>query len=170
MRDLTPDRWRRLDTLLAGAFARDPDERTAFLRAACGNDARLYGEALALLGQAGEAARLLGDSAADFAPSLLREAGPAADELGPGDRLGPYEIEAEIGRGGMGVVYLGRDTKLDRAVAIKALPEHLSDDPDRLARFEREAKTLAQLSHPNVAGIYGVEESGGRGPQHRPPH
>ncbi len=61
----------------------------------------------------------------------------------------------------MGVVYLGRDTKLDRPVAIKALPEHLAEDPDRLARFEREARTLAQLSHPNVAGIYGVEEQDG---------
>ncbi len=75
--------------------------------------------------------------------------------------LGPYTIEREIGRGGMGVVYLGRDTKLDRPVAIKALPEHLAEDPDRLARFEREARTLAQLSHPNVAGIYGVEEQDG---------
>jgi len=61
----------------------------------------------------------------------------------------------------MGVVYLGRDTRLDRDVAIKALPEHLASDPDRLARFEREAKTLAQLNHPNVAGIYGIEEHEG---------
>ncbi|MHC4977263.1 MAG: protein kinase domain-containing protein, partial [Planctomycetota bacterium] len=76
-------------------------------------------------------------------------------------QLGPYAIDREIGRGGMGVVYLGHDTKLDRAVAIKALPEHLAQDPDRLARFEREAKTLAQLNHPNVAGIHGVEEADG---------
>ncbi len=77
-------------------------------------------------------------------------------------QVGPYTIEREIGRGGMGVVFLGRDTKLDRDVAVKALPEHLAEDPERLARFEREAKTLAQLSHPNVAGIYGVEEQEGR--------
>ncbi len=83
------------------------------------------------------------------------------DELS-GSTVGPYTIEREIGRGGMGVVYLGRDTTLDRAVAIKALPEHLAEDPERLARFEREAKTLAQLSHPNVAGIYGVEEQDGQ--------
>jgi len=76
-------------------------------------------------------------------------------------RIGPYEITRELGRGGMGVVYLGRDTRLDRDVAIKALPEHLATDPDRLARFEREAKTLAQLNHPNVAGIYGIEEHEG---------
>jgi Tol biopolymer transport system component/predicted Ser/Thr protein kinase len=80
---------------------------------------------------------------------------------GPGQRVGVYEIERELGRGGMGVVYLGRDTRLDRQVAIKALPEHLAQDPDRLARFEREARTLAQLNHPNVAGILGLEEHDG---------
>ena len=77
------------------------------------------------------------------------------------DSIGPYTIDRELGRGGMGVVYLGRDTRLDRAVAIKALPAHLADDPDRLARFEREARTLASLNHPNVAGIHGVEEHDG---------
>jgi serine/threonine-protein kinase len=76
--------------------------------------------------------------------------------------LGPYRIDRELGRGGMGVVYLGHDTRLDRAVAIKALPEDLAADPDRLARFEREARTLASLTHPNIAGIYGVEEAAGR--------
>ncbi|MEO1129928.1 MAG: protein kinase [Planctomycetota bacterium] len=79
----------------------------------------------------------------------------------PFERLGPFVLQREIGRGGMGVVYLGHDTRLDRAVAIKAMPEHLATDPDRLARFEREARTLAQLTHPNVAGIYGVEEHDG---------
>ncbi len=79
----------------------------------------------------------------------------------PGGQIGPYQINQEIGRGGMGVVYLGHDTRLDRPVAIKALPEHLAQDPDRLARFEREARTLATLTHPNVAGIYGVEEHEG---------
>jgi len=75
--------------------------------------------------------------------------------------IGPYTIARELGRGGMGVVYLGRDTRLDRDVAIKALPEALAQDPERLARFEREAKTLASLNHPNVAGIHGVEEHEG---------
>jgi len=81
--------------------------------------------------------------------------------LESGAKIGPYTITRELGRGGMGVVYLGRDTRLDRDVAIKALPEHLASDPDRLARFGREAKTLAQLNHPNVAGIYGIEEHEG---------
>ncbi len=77
------------------------------------------------------------------------------------DRIGPYQVTRELGRGGMGVVYLARDSRLDRDVAIKALPPELASDPARLERFEREAKTLAGLSHPNVAGIYGVEEQDG---------
>ncbi len=79
--------------------------------------------------------------------------------LTPGTRLGPYEITAQIGVGGMGEVYRARDTKLDRDVAIKVLPASLAGDPDRIARFQREAKTLASLNHPNIAAIYGLEEA-----------
>src|SRR5580704_5557864 len=78
--------------------------------------------------------------------------------LTAGTRLGPYEILAPIGAGGMGEVYKANDTKLDREVAIKVLPAALAQDPERLARFEREAKVLAALNHPNIAQIYGVEE------------
>ena len=81
--------------------------------------------------------------------------------LTPGPRLGVYEITAPIGEGGMGQVFRARDTKLDRDVAIKILPEAFAHDADRLARFTREAKTLASLNHPHIAGIYGLEESGG---------
>src|SRR5277367_6013995 len=77
-----------------------------------------------------------------------------------GTRLGPYEILARIGAGGMGEVYRARHTKLDREVALKVLPDAVAQDPDRLARFEREARVLASLNHPNIAQIYGVEESG----------
>src|SRR6267154_2431502 len=78
--------------------------------------------------------------------------------LAAGTKLGPYEILALIGKGGMGEVYRARDTKLDRDVAIKVLPAALAQDPERLARFEREAKVLASLNHPNIAQIYGIEE------------
>jgi serine/threonine protein kinase len=78
-----------------------------------------------------------------------------------GTRLGVYDIIAPIGEGGMGQVFRARDTRLDRDVAIKILPEAFAHDADRLARFTREAKTLASLNHPNIAGIYGLEESGG---------
>ena len=77
-----------------------------------------------------------------------------------GTSLGPYQIVAPIGAGGMGEVYQARDTSLDRDVAIKVLPEAFAFDPERLARFEREAKVLASLNHPNIAAIYGLEKSG----------
>ena len=78
-----------------------------------------------------------------------------------GSRLGPYQVTAKIGEGGMGEVYRARDTKLDRDVALKVLPEAFTQNPDRLARFEREAKVLASLNHPNIAAIYGLEEADG---------
>src|SRR5271169_3690122 len=78
--------------------------------------------------------------------------------LSPGTSLGPYEILAAIGAGGMGEVYRAKDTKLDRDVAIKVLPTALAQHPDRLARFEREAKVLAALNHPNIAMIHGLED------------
>ncbi len=81
--------------------------------------------------------------------------------LAPGHRLAHYEIVSLIGKGGMGEVYRARDTKLDRDVAIKVLPEEFSNDEERLARFEREAKLLASLNRPNIASIYGLEESDG---------
>ena len=81
--------------------------------------------------------------------------------LTPGTRLGPYEVVALIGRGGMGEVYRARDTKLGRDVALKILPDAFMHDPERLARFQREAQVLASLNHPNIAAIYGLEEADG---------
>src|SRR5271169_3809902 len=75
-------------------------------------------------------------------------------------RLGPYEILAGIGAGGMGEVYRARDPKLGRDVALKVLPEAFARDAERMARFQREAKVLASLNHPNIASIYGLEGSG----------
>src|SRR5512145_2305293 len=79
--------------------------------------------------------------------------------LSAGTRVGPYEILSALGAGGMGEVYRARDTKLDRAVAIKILPEAFAADTERIARFQREAKTLASLNHLNIAHIHGLEES-----------
>src|SRR3954464_6741370 len=81
--------------------------------------------------------------------------------LFPGTRLGVYEVTAPIGEGGMGEVFRATDTTLGRQVAIKILPDAFAADPDRLARFEREAKTLASLNHPHIAAIYGFEKSAG---------
>src|SRR5262245_49424098 len=79
--------------------------------------------------------------------------------LAPGSRLGAYEITAPIGAGGMGEVYRACDLKLNREVAIKVLPDAFASDPERLARFKREAHVLASLNHPHIAAIYGLEET-----------
>ena len=90
-----------------------------------------------------------------FAIGLERMAIP------PGTRIGPYEIQAAIGAGGMGEVYRAHDTKLARDVAIKVLPANFVNDPERLSRFQREARMLAALNHPNIATIFGLEQSAG---------
>src|SRR6516164_7346163 len=81
--------------------------------------------------------------------------------LSPGTKLGPYEVVGALGAGGMGEVYRARDIKLNREVALKVLPEAFAKDAERMARFQREAQVLASLNHPNIAAIYGLEESGG---------
>src|SRR5215211_1458529 len=78
--------------------------------------------------------------------------------MNAGTRIGPYEVVAAIGAGGMGEVYRARDTRLNRDVALKILPEIFAADPERLARFEREAQVLASLNHPHIAQIHGIEE------------
>jgi serine/threonine protein kinase len=83
--------------------------------------------------------------------------------LTPGSRIGAYEVTTQLGEGGMGVVFRARDTKLLRDVALKMLPDHFADDPDRLSRFQREAQLLASLNHPNIAHIYGLEQAGNTG-------
>src|SRR6516165_3013277 len=84
----------------------------------------------------------------------------ASSGFQPGRQLGPYRVVSPLGAGGMGTVYRAHDTKLGRDVAIKTLPPEYARDPDKLARLRREARTLAALNHPNIAAIYGLEESG----------
>ena len=82
--------------------------------------------------------------------------------LTPGTKLGPYEILSLLGAGGMGEVYRARDSKLCRNIALKVIPQEFAQDGQRMARFQREAQVLASLNHPNIASIYGIEESGDR--------
>ena len=148
---MTPERWRAITEIFHGAVAQEAALRAAFLAEACQHDASLKSEVEAML-TAHDAAGSFGDAA--IAPL-------ATNQLAPGARLGVYRIETLVGAGGMGEVYRARDTKLQRDVAIKALPEAFARDTERLARFEREARTLASLNHPNIAQIYGFEESDG---------
>jgi Tol biopolymer transport system component len=154
------DAWRRVDQVLQAALLRPPDERDRFVRHACAGDTALEKEVRSLLAADEQAGSFLEDPAIHAAARALAEES-ARMALSPGSRLGPYEISAPIGAGGMGEVYRAIDTNLARHIAIKVLPEAVAADPDRLARFDREAKTLAALNHPNIAAIYGLERSGG---------
>ena len=135
-----------MEALYHAARARPAEDRAAFLAEACAGDDALQREVESLLADEGAA-------------SLLKTAGawPRASLMGR--RLGAYEIVGLIGAGGMGEVYRAKDTKLKRDVAIKVLPDLFANDRDRLARFTREAQTLAALNHPNIAQIYGVEQT-----------
>ena len=166
---MTPERWLHVKALFQAAVERPADERDAFLAAAVGNDAELRREVELLLASDSADASFLDrlpvasvSALADpFAPRMTSsDPTPAHHALAAGRRIGPYEVVAPIGAGAMGEVYRARDTKLHRTVALKVLPERFALDPDRLARFTREAQLLAALNHPNIAAIYGLEESG----------
>jgi TolB-like protein len=144
--------WSRVEQLFHDARERPPAERGAFLAQACEGDRALQREVESLLAQ--EEASLLRDGVQALARQM---AGPSRE----GTRLGRYVLGSLLGEGGMGEVYRARDARLDREVAIKLLPADLARDPDRLQRFEREAKVLASLNHPNIAAIFGIEEGDG---------
>ena len=145
--------WRRAEELFHAALERSPETRRAFLDEACGEDAELR-QYLQILVSADERAGSLLES-----PLLAGIATPGTRGSLTGRQCGPYRILALLGAGGMGEVYRAHDSKLGRDVAIKTLPPEFARDPERLARFRREAHTLASLNHPNIAAIYGIEES-----------
>ena len=162
-------RWQRVKALFEAAVDTPPPERAAFLAAATDGDEALRREVEALLDSDSS-----GIGFTDQLPvpdmSLLRdlaEGSPSSDatRTAPGlagTQVGPYRVVALLGAGGMGEVFRARDSKLHRDVALKLLPAAFELDPDRLARFKREARVLAALNHPNIAAIYGLEESNGR--------
>jgi serine/threonine protein kinase len=160
------DRWRQLESVVYAALARPADERAAFLAEVCSGDSDLRRDAAALLEQEGRVdgflsgmpPDLLATGASGSTLTVERRAEPA---LSAGRTLGQYRILKAIGAGGMGQVYLAQDTRLDRQVALKILPPHLSGDPERRARFTREAKAVAALNHPNIVTMHSVDEADG---------
>src|SRR5262245_48312478 len=158
---MTPERWARAAELYESALAVEPAARGAFLAQACRDDSALRREVESLLAQ--DQAAVLVDHPVDVAAAAVLGDAPA---LQPNAHVGPYVIEGLLGAGGMGQVYRARDTKLQRDVALKILPESFVHDPDRLARFTREAHVLASLNHPNIGAIYGFED----GPAEAGPH
>ena len=149
-----PDDWPRVKLVLEGALAREGALREAYLAEACGTDPALRAQIERLLAAQDDAGTFLETPAA----LLLAESSVTEDLCGR--VVGCYRLESRLGAGGMGEVYLARDTRLNRDVALKVLPDAVAADADRLARFKREAQLLASLNHPHIGAIYGFEESG----------
>ena len=152
---MTPERWKRIEALFQEALERSPGDRSVFLAEVCGSDEAMRRDVESLLGESESddgflAEPALAVTAADFVPATMI-----------GTSLGGYHLQALIGAGGMGEVYRAHDAKLGRDVAIKILPSAFTSNPDRLARFEREARMLAALNHANICAIYGFEEAQG---------
>jgi serine/threonine-protein kinase len=150
---LTPERWKRISQLYDAALTRNPSERAAFLQEACESDDALRVEVQSLLDQSTSLRELDVITASGVVQSM---GGPS---VLTGRRFGDYLVGERLDSGGMGDVYLARDTRLHRDVAFKVLQPGFTDDVDRLARLEREARLLAALDHPNIGAIYGVAES-----------
>jgi len=144
------ERWGRIEEIYHSALELPPGARQAFLDNACNQDPDLRREVESLLARADQAGSFLKTDALGVSQSTL-----SLDAR----QVGPYRILSRLGAGGMGEVYRAHDSKLGRDVAIKTLPREFARDPDRLARLRREARTLASLNHPNIAAIYGLEES-----------
>jgi eukaryotic-like serine/threonine-protein kinase len=147
---VNPERWKEVKKVLAGALERTPEQRSVYLDRSC-SDASLRREVESLI-----AAHEQGDGS--FMELAVVESNEA---LKPGAKLGPYEVLARIGAGGMGVVYRARDGRLERDVAIKVLPLGMLADDAARKRFRKEALALAKLNHPNIAAVYDVGEQEG---------
>jgi serine/threonine-protein kinase len=148
---VTPDRWRAVTDLFHAALARDAAEREAFVDGACKDDASLRAEVARLL-DAHQEAGSFGNR-----PGVSE----SVASLGAGCQLGAYRIDALIGRGGMGEVYRATDMRLGRTVAVKILPVHLRDSPDRQGRFDREARTISHLTHPHICTLHDIGHENG---------
>jgi eukaryotic-like serine/threonine-protein kinase len=152
------EQWERVKNLFDAALERSPAEREQFLSNSCTEEG-IRAEVLSLLRNH--------DSASGFLPSVAESVSvdaaipTSAPALSLKTRLGPYEITAFLGAGGMGEVYRARDTRLDRSVAIKVLPAEFSDDRERLRRFEQEARAVAALNHPNILALYDIGSQSG---------
>jgi serine/threonine protein kinase/Tol biopolymer transport system component len=148
---MNDSRWRRIQDLYHAALQQDAARRSAFLKQACPDDDVLRHEVESLLGFEGREHEMLEKPAWEYVRTSALVSGAV---------LGNYRVIERIGAGGMGEVYRAADLKLNRQAALKVLPEMFSRDPERMARFSREAQILASLNHPNIAAIYGLEESG----------
>jgi eukaryotic-like serine/threonine-protein kinase len=161
---MSPERWQQINQIFYDALARPAAARADFLAQACGADEELRGEVLTLLAADGKANALLEQPLGAVAAELwsgLPSTAPLPAALN-GTQLGVYQIIREIGRGGMGEVYLAQDQKLNRRVALKLLPARFTHDPERLHRFRQEARAASALNHPNIVTIFDIGEQAGQ--------
>ena len=152
---MTSERWQQVNDLFQLAAERAPEERTTFLQTACQGDEGLRREVESLIASFERAENFIESPAFEVAPELLTKDGAAAMV---GQSIGHYRIESLIGVGGMGEVYLATDINAGRKAALKLLPTHLIRDPERLKRFQQEARVVAGLNHPNIVTVYEVGE------------
>ena len=154
---MTSDRWEEINRLYNAAVEVEAKERTSFLEKACEGDQELRREVESLLAYDQQAQQLLDRPAMQMAAEKLAGEPPSL----VGRKLGPYQIQVVLGAGGMGEVYKAKDTRLNRTVAIKVLPRLLSERADLRQRFEREARAIASLNHPNICAIHDVGRQDG---------
>ena len=150
---MTPERWQKIEQLYLAALEREQSERAAYLQEVCAGDDALRQEVESLLGQETLGNSFLESPAIEVAAQALAK---DTGQLVKGRQLGWYKIVSFLGAGGMGEVYKARDNRLDRFVAIKVLPEHLSNNAQWRERFEREAKAISSLSHPHICPLYDI--------------
>jgi serine/threonine protein kinase/Tol biopolymer transport system component len=151
------ERWRKVEAIFLAALERRPQERAAFLSEVCDDDAELRVQVEGMLDADGQS-NLIDASVTEVAADLLI----AVDgTLAPGQTVNQYEVIRELGRGGMGQVYLAQDSRLDRPVALKLLPHTFSKDPERVRRFQQEARVVSALNHPCIITIHEIGETDG---------
>jgi serine/threonine protein kinase len=156
---LNPERWQQISRIFKSAISLDPEARNAYVAGQCGSDESLRAEVEKLIAshkQASEDGFIAGNAAEAVAPLLVEEneGGPPHRTLTDGQQFGSYVILNTLGAGGMGEVYLARDTRLDRTVALKILPPDISTDKRRMQRFRQEAKVASSLNQPNILTVY----------------
>ena len=156
------ERWHAIDQLFEAALDHAPSERAAFLAEACGTDTNLQREVASLLAAAEQSENFIEESPLPAAMKLgkLQTLPSSLTNSLIGQRLGHYELTALLGAGGMGEVYRAHDARLGREVAVKVLPPHLARNHEAVSRFEREARAVAALSHPNILAIHDVGVEG----------
>jgi eukaryotic-like serine/threonine-protein kinase len=150
---MTGERWREIEKLYHAALELDEDKRLAFLDQACAGDEALRRELQSLLSFEDRAENFIESPALEVAASMLAK---DQDYSAVGSWIGPYQVLSLIGAGGMGKVYLAQDSRLGRKIALKVLPKEFTQDPDRVRRFEQEARAASALNHPNIITIFEI--------------